>query len=58
MKECIAMLQAGENYELEGFIAGPFSIHIRPHLYEADLRVAPLKDWMLLGLDVLSNQRV
>lgn len=52
------MLQAGENYELEGFIVGPFSIHIRPHLYEADLRVAPLKDWMLLGLDVLSNQRV
>lgn len=58
LKECITMLQAGEDSKLEGFIAGPFSIHIGSHLYEEDLRVAPLKERVLLGLDVLPNKRV
>lgn len=52
------MLQAGEDSELEGFIAGPFSIRIGPHLHEADFQVAPLKERMLLGLDVLSIKKI
>lgn len=58
VKECITMLQAGKDSEIEGFIAGPFNIYISPYPKEADLKVAPLKDRMLLCLDVLFDQRV
>lgn len=58
LKECIIMLQAGEDFKLEGFIVGLFSIYIGSYFYEEDLRVVFLKDRMLLGLDVLFNKRV
>lgn len=57
VKECITMLQAGKDSEIEGFIAGPFNILISPY-NEADLQVTPLKDRMLLCLDVLFDRRV
>lgn len=56
--ECVAMLQASEDSELEGFIAGPFNKRIVLHHFKAKLRVALLKDRMLLGLDVLFDQNI
>lgn len=44
----IAIVQAGEESKLDRFIAEPFNIRIGPRHYEADLRVIPFKDWMLL----------
>lgn len=52
------MLQASEDSELEGFIAGPFNKRILLHYFKAKLRVALLKDRMLLGLDVLFDQNI
>ncbi|XP_062615272.1 uncharacterized protein LOC134277010 [Saccostrea cucullata] len=55
--EYVTMRQAGENAELEGFIAGPVTVCIGQQEHEMKLYVAPLQDSMLLGMDFLRARK-
>lgn len=47
------LLQAGSGANLQRFVAGPFDLRVGQHTHQIDLYVAPLKDRMLLGMDIL-----
>ena len=51
------MLQAGDGARLKGCITGPFDVKAGQSARQMDLYVAPLKDSMLLGMDILRDHK-
>lgn len=40
------------------YVAGPFNISVGQRTHQVDQYVAPIKDWMQLGMDILRNRKV
>lgn len=57
LKKHVASLQASEDFKLEGYMymAGPISVSASNT--KVDMPVTPLKDSLLLGLDVLIDRK-
>lgn len=55
VKRQVTLLQAGHGARLKGFVAGPFDFRVGRHTHRVDLYVAPLKDQMLLGMDIMRD---
>lgn len=58
LKKHVASLQASEDFKLEGYMymAGPISVLASNT--KVDMPVTPLKDHLLLGLDVLIDKKM
>ena len=51
VRKQVAMLQAWDGSRLKAFIAGRFDVKAGKSARQVDLCVAPLKDFMLLGME-------
>ena len=52
------MLGVGRNMKMKRFIIGPVDIQIGTKIYPSEIYVAPMDDYMLLGLDFMRRNNV